>query len=260
MKILITNDDGIHGQGLVHLANAARQFGEVKVVAPDRERSACGHSMTLRDPLRVNEVDFHGLEAYTVSGVPVDCVNVGLTLAYPDGCDLVFSGINAGPNLGFDITYSGTVAGAMEGAINGIRSIGISLATFVLEAPPHYETAEQWLLENFEALVSVELPHLCFLNVNVPSIAYPELRGQKVVQMGERVYKDRVERRDDPWGRPYYWQGGAVIMSGEQPGTDVEAVKDGFVSITPVSVNWTDRSALTDLDQQVGRWRGKPPV
>ena len=254
MRILITNDDGIDAIGIKVLSSVARKFGEVKIAAPDRERSACGHAMTLRDPLRVHQVDYDGLEAYAVTGVPVDCVNVGLTIAWRDGCDLVLSGINAGPNLGFDITYSGTVAGAMEGAINGIRSIAFSLATFVLEAPPHFETAERWLTENFLALVELPMEELAFLNVNVPSIAYPELQGQKVVEMGRRVYKDRVERRDDPWGRPYYWQGGSVIMTGEQPGTDVEAVTQGFVSITPISVNWTHSGLAQGLSSEVSRW------
>jgi 5'-nucleotidase len=254
MNILITNDDGIQGRGLYELAMVARRFGNVKIAAPDRERSACGHAMTLRDPLRVVPIEYHGLEAYTVSGVPVDCVNVGLTVAYPDRCDLILSGINHGPNLGFDITYSGTVAGAMEGAINGIRSISLSLATFILEAPPHWDTASRWLEENFEKLVSMPSDELSFLNVNVPSIAYEELRGTKVAEMGRRVYKDRVEKRDDPWGRPYYWQGGAVVMSSNQPGTDVNAVSEGFVSVTPLSLNWT----MPDLARRVaqrGDWQ-----
>lgn len=247
MRILITNDDGIHGRGLYELAQVARKFGEVVIVAPDRERSACGHAMTLRDPLRVTEVDYHGLKAYQVNGVPVDCVNVGLTVGFPDGCDLVLSGINWGPNLGFDITYSGTVAGAMEGAINGIRSIALSLAVFVLEAPPHWETASRWLEENLQSLIDAPYEDLTFLNVNFPSIAYEELRGTKISEMGKRVYKDRVERRDDPWGRPYYWQGGAVVMSANQPNTDVHAINEGFVSITPLSLNWTQRGLATAI-------------
>lgn len=241
MRILITNDDGITGRGLYELAQVAKKFGEVIVVAPDCERSCCSHAMTLRDPLRVWEVDFHGIRAYSVSGYPVDCVNVGLTIGYPDGCDLVLSGINLGPNLGFDVTYSGTVAGAMEGAINGIRSIALSLAVFVQEAPPHWETATKWLTENFTKLVESPWEDLTFLNVNVPSIIHEEIRGTRVAEMGKRVYKDRVERRDDPNGRPYYWQGGAEVMSANQPNTDVHAVNEGFVSVTPLSLNWTQK-------------------
>ncbi|MBN9500416.1 MAG: 5'/3'-nucleotidase SurE [Armatimonadetes bacterium 55-13] len=250
MRILITNDDGILAPGLVHLARVARQFGEVKIVAPDRERSACGHSMTMRDPLRVDKVRWEGLEAYQVNGVPVDCVNVGLTVAWPDGCDLVLSGINNGPNLGFDITYSGTVAGAMEGTINGIRSVAMSMAIFVTGAPFHYETGERWLLENWEAVVTAPTKPLTFLNINVPAIDYQEIKGAKVCGMGQRVYKDRVEFREDPWGRPYYWQGGVVVMeANSQPGTDVEAVSEGFVSITPVTLDWTDRELEKDLQR-----------
>jgi len=249
MRILITNDDGINAPGLVPLVRVAQLHGEVKVVAPDRERSACGHSMTMRDPLRVSPVAWEGIEAYHVNGVPVDCVNVGLTVAWPDGCDLILSGINNGPNLGFDITYSGTVAGAMEGAINGIRSVALSMALFVTGAPAHYETGEKWLAENWASLVESPSKPLTFLNVNIPAIDYQEIRGAKVCGMGQRVYKDRVEFREDPWGRPYYWQGGVVVMDpSSQPNTDVAAVSDGFVSVTPVSLDWTDRSHMAALE------------
>ena len=244
MRILVTNDDGIRAPGILTLVEVAKQFGEVKVVAPDHERSACGHSMTMRDPLRAQPVsNYDEIEAWEISGVPVDCVNVGLTEMFPDGCDLILSGINNGPNLGFDITYSGTVAGAMEGAINGIPSISLSMALFVTGAPVHFETGARWLLENWELLIGAPQKPLTFLNVNIPSVDYPELRGHRVVPMGQRVYCDRVERRNDPWGRPYFWQGGTVVMKpAEQPGTDVEAVSEGFVSITPVSLDWTDHS------------------
>lgn len=248
MRILISNDDGIHSPGIRHLADVAREFGEVKIVAPDRERSACGHAMTMRDPLRVEEVPFDGIPAYAVNGVPVDCINVGLTLAWPDGCDLVLSGINAGPNLGFDITYSGTVAAAMEGTINGIRSIAVSMALFVSGAPMHWETGTRWLSENLGSLISAPLDELTFINVNVPAIDYELLRGHRVAPMGRRVYKDRVEMRQDPWGRPYYWQGSAVAMNIDQPGTDVQAAREGFVSITPVSLDWTGYKSLESLE------------
>lgn len=247
MRILITNDDGIRAPGLEALVDVASRFGEVKIVAPDRERSACGHAMTMRDPLRVTPYPWRDVEAFEVNGLPVDCVNVGLTLAWPDGCDLVLSGINAGPNLGFDVTYSGTVAGAMEGAINGIRSVAISMALFVENAPLHYETGVAWLTENLPLLLECPLGPLTFLNVNIPAIAYPELRGHRVARMGRRVYKDRVEVRSDPWGTPYYWQGGVVVMKPDEPGTDVEAVSQGFVSITPISLDWTDHRALDEL-------------
>jgi 5'-nucleotidase len=203
----------------------------------------------MREPLRVQQFAWDGCEAMEVSGFPVDCVNVGLTIGYPDGCDLVLSGINNGPNLGFDITYSGTVAGAMEGTINGIPSISISMAAFVYGAPSHFDTAKRWLREHWSMLVEAPQTPLTFLNVNIPAIEYVELRGHRVVPMGRRVYRDRVELRTDPWGRPYYWQGGvAVLEASDQPGTDVAAVSDGFVSITPVTLDWTNYEHLKDLE------------
>jgi 5'-nucleotidase len=247
MRILVTNDDGVRAPGLVQLVNVASRHGEVKIIAPDHERSGCAHSMTLHDPLRVKQVEWDGFEAYEVTGVPVDCVNVGLTLAWPDGCDLILSGFNNGPNLGFDVTYSGTVAGAMEGAINGVRSISLSMASFVSGAPLHYETGAAWLSENWSMLLDAPAKPLTFLNVNIPALAYPEIQGHKVVAMGKRVYEDRVELRHDPWNRPYYWQGGVVVMDPNQPGTDVEAINNGFVSITPITIDWTDYGQLEAL-------------
>jgi len=247
VRILVTNDDGIHAPGLRLLAETASHFGRVKVVAPDRERSACGHSMTMRDPLRVRAVHFGGIEAHEVNGVPVDCVNVGLTMAWPEGCDLILSGINPGPNLGYDVTYSGTVAAAMEGAINGIRSIAISMAIFVNGAPPHFETGTEWLRNTWPRLMSAKLPRETFLNVNVPAVPLESLRGERVVPMGGRIYEDRVEERDDPWGRPYFWQGGVAVLDGAQPDTDLEAVTEGYVAITPLQLNWTNRALLEGL-------------
>ena len=251
MRILITNDDGVRAAGLEALVRVARKHGEVKIFAPDRERSACAHSMTMRDPLRVWPVEYDGIEAFEVTGVPVDCVNVGLTVGWPDGCDLVLSGINNGPNLGFDVTYSGTVAGAMEGAINDIPSIAISMATFVTGAPLHFETGEKWLAENWQLLISAPFKPLTFLNINVPAIDHQELRGHRVCAMGKRVYHDRVEFREDPWGRPYYWQGGVVVMTDPPEGTDVHAVREGFVSITPVTLDWTDYAHTDCLNEHL---------
>ena len=252
MQILITNDDGIRAPGLKSLVEVAKRYGEVKIVAPDRERSACAHAMTMRDPLRATTFEWDGCEAMEVNGFPVDCVNVGLTLGYPDGCDLVLSGINNGPNLGFDVTYSGTVAGAMEGAINGIRSISISMASLIPGADLMYETGARWLDAHWEMLVGVEDLPLSFLNVNVPAADYEQLRGYRFVPMGKRVYCDRVEARSDPWGRTYYWQGGVAVLDDHEPGTDVHAVVEGFVSITPISLDWTDYARLGALVRGTG--------
>jgi 5'-nucleotidase len=247
MRILVTNDDGINAEGLVHLVRVARLFGEVKIVAPDVQRSACGHGMTMRDPLRVKDFKLGDFEAHTVDGLPVDCVNVGLTVCWPDGCDLVLSGINDGPNLGFDVTYSGTVAAAMEAAINGIRGIAVSMAAFQPGAPFHFETGAKWLGDNWEMLTALETPPLTFWNVNVPAIEQGQIKGHRFCQTGGRVYEDRVVRREDPWGRPYFWQGGVAVHDPDQPGTDVEAVVAGFVSVTPLTLDWTDHGILAKL-------------
>ena len=253
MRILITNDDGVWAPGILALAEVATQFGEVVVVAPDRERSACSHSMTLHDPLRISEVELPvDCKAYQVNGVPVDCVNIGLTEFYPDGCDLILSGFNAGPNMGFDITYSGTVAGAMEGSINGIHSIALSMAIFVNGAPSYFDTGKQWLMENWHDITSLDLGKLCFLNVNIPALPAIKLRGTRACQMGKRVYQDRVEKRTDPWGRPYYWQGGVVVMDSTVTGTDVWAVSEHFVSMTPVHLDWTQNAMLDKLRERWG--------
>ncbi|MBS1705604.1 MAG: 5'/3'-nucleotidase SurE [Armatimonadetes bacterium] len=251
MKILLTNDDGIHAPGLLALAEAAEHLGEIAAVAPDRERSACGHAMTMRDPLRVAEKGWTGPgRGWQVNGLPVDCVNVARKVAWPEGIDLVLSGINNGPNLGFDVTYSGTVAGAMEGCINHIRSIAVSMAIFVDGSPYHYETGTRWLQENLDWLVRLELPELVFLNINIPAIEFSEVQGHRFTRMGKRVYEDRVEYRSDPWGRPYYWQGGVVVMKTDEEGSDVRAVTEGFVSITPISLDWTHSAVLDSLQSR----------
>lgn len=208
--------------------------------------------MTLRDPLRVWPTKVEGdYEAYEVNGLPVDCVNLALTEFFPEGCDLVVSGINNGPNLGWDVTYSGTVGGALEGAVNGIRSFAISMATYVEDAPAHFESAENWLREWFQWLINAPFKEHGILNVNVPSVAWEEIKGTRMTRMGTRIYEDRVELRHDPWGRKYYWQGGVVVMDSTQNGTDVFAVNEGFVSITPIKLDWTDLDHLDALERMM---------
>ena len=242
MRILVTNDDGIRAPGLRALVDAVKPFGEVKVVAPDRERSCCAHALTMRDPLRISAFEWDGCEAFEVNGFPADCVNVALSIGFPEGCDLVLSGINNGPNLGFDVTYSGTVGGAMEGAVNGVRAIALSVANLTGGETLRYDVAARWLAAHFEALTRAPLAPLTFLNVNVPNLVDAEIRGHRVVGMGRRVYQERVERREDPWGRVYYWQGGVAVLTPEIPDTDVAAVAAGFVSVTPLTLDWTNHA------------------
>jgi 5'-nucleotidase len=188
------------------------------------------------------------MEAWEVSGVPTDCVNVGLTELWPEGCDLILSGINKGPNLGFDITYSGTVAGAMEGAINGIRSIAVSMAAFESDAAPHFETGRDWLDQNWDMLLALPMEDLTFLNVNIPALPMSELKGWTFARMGERVYKDRVERRLDPWGKPYHWQGGIVVVDPGVGDSDASISTQGYVTVTPLSLDWTSHRLLQEFE------------
>jgi 5'-nucleotidase len=247
LRILVTNDDGIRAPGLRHLVDAVSPYGEVKIAAPDRERSACGHALTMRDPLRAKEFRWDNLEALEINGFPTDCINIGRHVLWPDGCDLVVSGINNGPNLGFDVTYSGTVAGAMEGAINGIPSIAFSMVVFVDDSPVHWETGQRWVYENLRLLLDLQVPPNIFLNVNIPSIRYEEIEGHWFCGMGQRVYNERIEERADPWERTYYWQGGVQAMENPDPGTDVQATSNGYVAISPLKLDWTDYDVLDGL-------------
>ncbi|MBL8040754.1 MAG: 5'/3'-nucleotidase SurE [Chthonomonas sp.] len=247
MRILVTNDDGIAAEGIFALAQVAAEFGDVAIVAPNYERSACGHGLTMREPLRIKPIDGLPCRAWQTTGFPTDCVNLGRMVAWPDGVDLVLSGFNHGPNLGFDISYSGTVAAAMEGCINGILSVAVSMAVFVEGAPLHLDSGRHWFAKVLAEILAMPSKPLRFWNVNIPAIAESEILGIRYCSMGQRVYPDRMEVREDPWGRPYYWQGGVAAMHEDQPDTDVNAIRDQFVSVTPITMNWTDQCSLSEL-------------
>lgn len=251
MKILITNDDGIHAAGLRILAETVQNFGTVKVFVPEKERSACGHSMSLHEPMRCQKIAWNGIETYITNASPADCVNLGLAIGWPDGCDVVLSGINNGPNLGLDLTYSGTVAGAMEGAIHGIRSIALSMAFMDARSDHFFETGSQWLSENWEALMNQPNPAPSFLNVNIPAIPFSVLKGNQITKMGPRLYEGQLEQREDPYGRSYWWYHGDFGCEVENSGSDVDAVRSGYVSISPLSLDWTDHKLFEELSQNL---------
>ena len=233
MKILVTNDDGIFSPGIKALARAMSKLGEVYVVAPDVEQSAVGHGITVRRPLRFKHTAAAGLDpipAYRVDGTPADCVVLGVhLLGRPD---LVVSAINIGVNLGLDLTHSGTVAGAIEGTSLGIPSISFSLdvnSRDEMDFGPGAKEAvriARWVLEN-------SLPSKVFLNVNFP-VGNP--RGVRITELSTHHYEDSVVEREDPNGVPYYWIAGKPTGS-EDPGTDLWAVKQGYTSITPISLD-----------------------
>ncbi len=244
MNILITNDDGIHAEGLMALKTAFDKVGRVLVVAPDRPRSACGHSITLHKPLRADPVTLRdGSTAYSTNGTPSDCVSLALLGLVDEPVDLVISGINRGPNLGWDLTYSGTVSAAMEGAIMAVQSFAISVATY--EAEMDYSVAAGFAVRLAQVLEKRTLPESTLLNVNVPALPAADIRGIKITKQGKRKYEGKVEKRTDPTGRAYYWLGGDLPVDCLGEGTDVRAVADDYISITPIQLDLTDYDVLS---------------
>lgn len=245
MRMLITNDDGIHSEGLLALRLALEPFGEVVVVAPDRPRSASGHSITLHKPLRVETVRMlDGFTAYASNGTPSDCVSLGILDVAGGDVDLVVSGINHGPNLGWDLTYSGTVSAAMEGAIMGVQSFAISVAGY---KDVSYDYAAQFAAHLAGILFKSKLPSSVFLNINVPAVELDEICGIEITRQGKRHYAGKIEKRTDPMGRAYYWLGGDLPQDELVEGTDVKAIADDKISVTPIHLDLTADSALEDI-------------
>jgi len=239
MNILITNDDGVHAEGLMAVKTALEAVGRVFVVAPDRPRSACGHSITLHKPLRAERVALRdGSVAFSSNGTPSDCVSLGILGIVGEPVDLVVSGINHGPNLGWDLTYSGTVSAAMEGAIMGVQSMAISVAA--LAADVDYAVAAKLAVDISRTLQEHKLPESSLLNVNVPDLPASGIKGVRVTRQGKRRYSGQLEKRTDPMGRDYYWLGGDLPTDTLEEGTDVHAIAEGYVSVTPVHLDLTD--------------------
>jgi 5'-nucleotidase len=249
--ILVTNDDGVQSKGLLAVKQALEAVGQVTVFAPDRNWSAAGHSKTMHKPLRIQQVSLaDGSPAYTTNGAPSDCVGLALLGAIPARPDLVVSGVNQGANLGHDITYSGTVAGAMEAVVGGVPAIAASL------------DAREW--SDYDAVVAVVaglaglileqgLPPNILLNVNAPALPSHQVRGVAVTRLGQRVYRDVLIERVDPKGQPYYWIGGEPPTGVVEDGTDVGAVAQGYISVTPLTMDMT----ATDLLPNLRAWTGR---
>lgn len=243
MRVLITNDDGYTGPGLQALVDNRPAGAEVWVVAPDRERSATGHAITIHKPLRVESIDMgEGVQAFHLNGTPSDCVKLGLEIM--DGApDVVLSGINRGSNMGTDVMYSGTVSGAIEAAIYEHLAVALSLDNLDEDDPGAYERAAEvgWYLAG--EVVRHGLPKGTLLNVNVP--VTETLQGIRVTRLGARRFKDVLHKRKDPRGRVYYWLAGEIAevdMADEM--TDLASVKSGYVSVTPIQFDLTQHEAL----------------
>lgn len=234
MRILVTNDDGVYSPGIAALAEAAAQFGDVRVVAPDVERSSAGHSITSSRPLTYKRTPLAGIEAYRVNGTPADCVALGTY--HWEKVDLVLSGINLGTNLGNAIWHSGTLAGAKQAALFGLR--GIALSTPATESEPDFEVLKPWVAKVLDLLMPAT--DLCLVNVNLPA-ARP--RGLLWTRQSVRHYDGKVVPGNDPMGRPHFWFTVTPIESTE-PGTDRWALEQGFVSMTPLRLDLTDEAQL----------------
>ncbi len=236
----------MRSEGIAALADALRAVGTVYVVAPDRERSAAGHSLTLTSPLRVEKV---GPRIYAVDGTPTDCVNLAVNgILRGKKIALLASGINMGANMGDDITYSGTVSAAMEGTILGIRSIAVSLAS---RNNFRFDVAAGFAARVARRILRHGLPSDTLLNINVPNAPEEEVAGVKVTRQGKRIYGDAIVEKRDPRGRKYYWIGGDAQNRQEIPGSDLEAVEQGWISVTPIHLDLTNYASIRKLR----RWK-----
>ncbi|OGT60961.1 MAG: 5'/3'-nucleotidase SurE [Gammaproteobacteria bacterium RIFCSPHIGHO2_12_FULL_43_28] len=245
MKILISNDDGVHAPGLRYLASALEKMADITVVAPDRNRSGVSNSLTLENPLRVVTAS-NGF--YSVNGTPTDCVHLAVTGLLKEVPDMVVSGINEGSNLSDDVLYSGTVAAATEGRFLGLPSLAISLAGPRCE---HYDTAAQVAKILIERLRETPLTFDTILNVNVPDMPFTELKGIQVTRLGTRHKAEPTIKSLDPRGRKIYWVGQPGPEQDAGPGTDFYAVNMGYVSVTPLQLDLTQYKVLNELSDWV---------
>lgn len=252
--ILVCNDDGIGASGLQSLADSLRLVGEVVVVAPDRERSAAGHSLTLSHPLRASQVADGW---YSVDGTPTDCVTLAVMGLLPRRPHLVAAGINHGSNLGDDVTYSGTVSAAVEATLQGIPAFAMSVAgSGTLDfrgAAPFAERLAREILRR-------GLARDTLLNVNVPNLPPRALRGVAVTRQGRRIYSETVIRKTDPRGKDYYWIGGSDPVWERAGDTDYDAVMDGWISVTPLHLDLTNHRAIDELKGWGLSMNGGPPA
>lgn len=241
MKILVTNDDGIASPGLHALARAMKVLGDVWVVAPDRERTAVGHAMTLHKPLRISRV---GKQVYTINGTPTDCVSLALKHVLRGRPALVVSGINRGVNLGDDVTYSGTVSAALEGTIMGVTSIAVSQEG---EDSFRFQVGALYAVRIARAVLRYGLPKETLLNVNVPDRPLSSITGVKVTSLSRRRFDDPIVEKVDPRGRKYYWIAGTRVAWQRRKDSDYEALRRGKVSMTPIHLDVTHYAVIDQL-------------
>lgn len=251
-RILVTNDDGVQSTGLAVLAKALAKLGEVWVVAPDRERTAVAHAVTLHKPLRVQQI---GKRAYAINGTPVDCVNLALLNIMPKRPHLVVSGINRGVNLGDDVLYSGTVSAAVEGTILGIPSLAVSQEG---REQFHFETGAQYALRVARLILQRGLPEETLLNLNIPNRPPQAITGVRVTCLSRRRFDNPIIEKIDPHGRKYYWIAGSRVSWSRNKDADHEAIEEGAVSLTPIHLDSTHYGVLEHLRTWEAPLQGKP--
>ncbi len=245
MRILVTNDDGIDSEGLLALKKSLSSIGEVVVIAPNHNWSAAGHTKTMHKPLRVSKVTMRdGDTGYSSDGTPSDCVALAMLGVAGDRPQMVVSGINKGANLGGDITYSGTVAAAMESVVNNVPAIAISVASYV---EWEFEPAAEFAAKLAARIVEHGMLPNVLLNVNVPSTVRDQIKGVAVTRLGKRIYQDKLIERQDPFGRNYYWIGGAEPSGNADEGTDIWALANGYISVTPIHMDLTNYAIMDKL-------------
>jgi len=243
MRLLCTNDDGILAHGLDCLVRAAEPLGEVTVVAPDREQSATSHSLTLHHPVRPVQ---RGERRFQVDGTPTDCVMLAVEALMPARPDFVLSGINHGQNMGEDVLYSGTVAAAMEGLSLGVPAIAVSYAGGDLRADVSRLDEQVPVLSDLLRHLTTlpQFPKDTLLNINLPPVSSAGVKGVKLTRLGRRVYSNSIAPMQDPWGRQIYWIGGGSLSWTGEADSDFHAVQDGYISVTPLHLDLTNRDVL----------------
>lgn len=262
LNILLTNDDGIHAEGLQALHKILDRHHHVTVVAPDRERSAVGHGITLHAPLRAMEVSINGsTNGWAVNGTPVDCVKLALLELMEERPDLVISGINSGANVGINLSYSGTVAAAKEAAMYGLQSMAVSIQA---NPNPCYDSAAAFVARVSPMVVANQLPLGTFLNINFPDLPADQTLGVQVSRQAADLYDEYFEKRQDPRDRTYYWQGSESDPDYRHQDADGAALMNKFISITPVRCDMTDYHALEqirqwDFENGYRRFKGDTP-
>lgn len=241
--ILVTNDDGIHAKGLQFLSEIAKDFGDVVVVAPDKPQSGMGHAITMTNPLRMKKVDIDGVEAWSTSGTPVDCVKLAVYEIMQHKPDLVLSGINHGSNSSINVIYSGTMSAAVEGAVEGIKSIGFSLLDHDENAD--FEPAKPYLISIIKNVLQNPISSGACLNVNIPK---GELKGIKICRQARGYWEDSFDVRKDPMGENYYWLKGDFVKLDKGEDTDIWALDNQYISVVPTQFDMTAHHAIANLN------------